>query len=283
MRIESVSPSSYKKYHFCQFAWFLNYELGFKDQAGAAAMLGSIAHDAMEEATQEKIEGKPQTPYWELWEKHLDLYKSKEPEIFSSIKPAKEREVKKAMETLLSHDRYSPYGNLCVPISAEERLDVIFDEESVVITGKIDRIQEHPEGIEIFDLKTGQQKCFETQVPIDENYLWKDIQLQVYSLFARKYYPQYERVFATLFYVKGEGPLTIEVSKIPEEDIEKRLRDYIKRVKKNEMPQRNKGWHCNVLCHYGKTGICNDVYADIKIEGMDFTKEFYKTVNGKEL
>jgi hypothetical protein len=53
----------------------------------------------MEEATQEKIEGKPQTPYWELWEKHLDLYKSKEPERFSSIKPAKEREVKKAMET----------------------------------------------------------------------------------------------------------------------------------------------------------------------------------------
>jgi ATP-dependent helicase/DNAse subunit B len=72
MKITGTSASSYDLYTWCEFKYFLQQVLNFEDEAGAAALLGKMAHKVLEILSNASIVGHdPSSRIWDpnyLWE-----------------------------------------------------------------------------------------------------------------------------------------------------------------------------------------------------------------------
>lgn len=277
MYVKTVSPSSYNSYEYCQFKYYLRYDLGILDEAGPAATLGHIGHYVIETIVNQRLEGKEPDNAWDLWNQEWKKKVEEMPDTMDRIYSKKTDEVKDGLKKLLKDPIYSPY--LCDPLSAEQNIEISLPEEDTKIIGKIDRVQKRKDGgIEVFDLKTGRQQKFhpDAKNKLKVADLWDDIQMQIYGYAVRELYPDAKSYWATLYYPSGDGALTIEVGKIPVEQIKDRIISYVREVRNNNNPKLNKGWWCNKICSYGRDGTCPGVYNDIQVMGKDLVEFTYK-------
>lgn len=127
--------------------------------------------------------------------------------------------------------------------------EVPFDEkmEGFRVHGYIDLITEiDSETMEVSDYKTGNYTK-------NSEAAFKDLQMRIYSMIAKKKFPQYNYVMMTLDYLR-KTPVTVIFS---EEDDQKTidfLADAYKKIVEDENPARIKSFKCNWCVGYDECG-----------------------------
>lgn len=119
--------------------------------------------------------------------------------------------------------------------------------ENFRVQGFIDLVTEvDEETIEVRDYKTGNYAK-----KTDE--AWKDLQMRIYSLVAKKLFPQYKYVLMTLDYLRKE-PVTVCFGPQDDEKTKQFLGRAYNEIIKCEDPQRIKSFKCNWCIGYEACG-----------------------------
>lgn len=282
MDVISISPSGYSKYEFCEFQYYLRYIIGAADLSIPSGILGKTAHEVMEKLSIENINKEPFSDPWILWDQIYKKQCDYEPEIAAKIKQADLKKVKAAFQNLLDDRIHSPlYADI---IMAERPITIKIPELDLDVNGVIDRVQIRKEDgkKEIWDLKSGRLKSFTTGKDVSEETMWDNIQIKIYTLAAHLMFPDEKEFYATLYYMQHR-PITIKASDMLVSDILEELSVFVNKVRNNNNPKRNTGWHCKNICSFGsKTSICDSVYNDITVFGREITTEIYSLANNQE-
>lgn len=107
---------------------------------------------------------------------------------------------------------------------------------SVIVKGRIDRVDEHPEGIEIIDYKTGTAK---------EKLSWEDKrQLVLYELAAEQCFDPPLKVAAlTYHYLDDNSRLTFRATEKDKDKLKQEILETVSALQKSDFTA-NPGWHC---------------------------------------
>jgi hypothetical protein len=173
----------------------------------------------------------------------------------------------------------------------------------LAIKGTIDLITKVNEStIEIIDWKTGKRLDWATGQEKTFEKLQNDPQLRMYHYAVSKIYPEYDHVMVSINFINDGGAFTICYDKSDLAKTEDMLRIKFDVIKNTTVPQLNKSWKCNKLCHFGKTTFenssilpiveyrnnqicqidnpmtkCEQIKHDIDIKGMDRVIDEYQT------
>jgi RecB family exonuclease len=135
------------------------------------------------------------------------------------------------------------------------------------VHGFIDLITEvDDETLEVRDYKTGNYAKA-------ANEAFRDIQMRIYSLVAKRMFPKYKYVMMTLDYLRK---LPVTVIFAPEDDEKTRqfLKDVYKRIEQEQDPKRIKSFKCNWCVGFEKCGKIREGYIrDGKFRMPEATKE----------
>jgi DNA helicase-2/ATP-dependent DNA helicase PcrA len=121
-----------------------------------------------------------------------------------------------------------------------EKLFKIRVSRDIFLTGKIDRVDNKPDGgIEIIDYKTGKKP--------DEKTLQKSLQLSIYALAAMDkglYHKELEKVTLTFYYLQDMSKISMkrspgDIAKVTEE-----VENTVTEIRKNEFKPKVGPW-CN--------------------------------------
>ncbi|TXT66098.1 MAG: hypothetical protein BAJALOKI3v1_50098 [Promethearchaeota archaeon] len=288
MEVSNLSSSCIKTYDWCEWKWFLQYELKFQDEFGPSASLGGSVHDALEYISKCKIDGKPVPNPDKVLNEKLSVHDNITFKKFKS----KLKKVTKGYNDLFNSD-YRPDSEkvLCVEqyfkIPLEESifsLDKTKDGSIryLTISGFIDRIDKiDDDTIEIIDYKTGSKKQFFCNKNFERDSLniKMDIQPRLYHMAARYTFPQYSNVIVTFIYIADGGPV---LSVFCDEDIEETkqiIKKYLNKIRDNDDPQRDLSWKCSKMCTFGKNGVCQEVWEEKDLVGLNFVKQKYQALN----
>lgn len=299
MKINKLSPSSYQKYTFCQWSWYISYILSIKDKAGKAAFLGSLFHDSMEKVTDLAIEKKyDKVKPEDIYEENLEKLKIKEPEAFDKCKPADLKDIRNKFLTYLINSTYSPMNKDRNIILSEQEFMIEMpgekwkckDGTQFKINGRIDRVDNLDVNIyEVIDYKTGQRKDFNPAKMSSEKKtihdLYHDIQLLTYLHYGYKTFGKENKdpvIIATLDFIKDGGPYSVAFDQLDRTRGLHMMHHRFKTIEENDKPVRNRGWHCKHLCYYGsKTGICDKTHDDYVNYGLEFVELTHKNLEPK--
>jgi len=296
MRIATVSASSQKSYDWCQWKWFIRYCLKFQEEAGPAALIGSIVHKYLEIISLFAVDNRNNnTDIWpdpeELWEQCFNEYFLESPEIADGIDQSKINSIIKGLMDLI-HGNYTPYTTNTIASEAQFDIPLVSPlfkvdgtkDEYIKVIGKIDRVDElDKDSIEIIDYKTGRRQNFgsNSKEKINSLTLTEDIQPRMYGLAAKTLYPQYKNILITFIYLADGGPVTATLTDEDHETTMEFLKDKILEIKKVSDPKQTISWKCNKLCWYGKTGLCNNLWEEKEKYGVQFLEDKYSVLNGK--
>jgi hypothetical protein len=293
MRISGLSASSYDTYSWCEWKWFLQQVLGFEDQAGAAAYMGTMAHKVLELLSKAVVVGHPkESKAWDvdyLWKIAFNHYFNEEPALAEQIEPDKLKKVCKGIHDLLNSE-YTPIRHNT--ISAELAFNIEIKEPDFklkdidkyfTLRGRIDRVDQiDEETIEVVDYKTGSRVCWNSddrhkKTPED---LFKDIQPKMYHLASKHLYPWAKNCLVTFIYITDGGPVTVPF--IDEDLLETKeiIKRRLKTIQANINPERNLGWKCK-LCTFSRDGTCDNVWDEKDEVGLDFVEKKYRILNNK--
>lgn len=299
MDIKKISASSYQKYSFCQWSWYISYVLNIKDVAGKSAFLGSVFHDSMEEVTKLAIEKKYDLIKDEdIFEKNLSLLIENNKESFEKCSDKDIKQIKSCYMKYLSDSPYSPKNKERDIISAEEEFDIelpgerwkLKDGTGLRVKGFVDRIDRLDKNVyEVLDYKTGQRKEFNPSKIIKDKKttydMYYDIQLLIYLYYATIKFSKDNKnpvIIATLDFVRDGGPHSVMFDQLDKIRGINMVYNRFKQIESNDDPIRNKGWHCKHLCYYGqKTGICDNIYSDYVNYGKEYVELTYKKTDKK--
>lgn len=300
MKIYSVSASSLECFELCEWQWYLKYVLRFEDPAGSAATLGHIAHTILEIIAKAcKVKHDLNSKIWNL--NYLltityNHYYKKNPLTCEGIKPDKLKKVSAGIKKLLEGD-HSPLGREVIATEIKFKIPLEKPEfalyqnkegqtQYLCINGVIDRVDKiNEDTIEIIDYKSGSQIDWNSadRRKMDSSDIYKKIQSKLYHFAAKKLYPWAKNVIVTFIYFIDEGALQVafgdEDVKITEAIVSKRFRT----IRLNESPQRIKPhWKCNVMCPFGKNGVCDTVWDEKAEFGEAFIENKYSILNAKK-
>lgn len=302
MIVARCSASAINLYNHCPFAYYLQYILGMKSQAGKAALQGNIVHRALEWMIKLKKRGKTNVdPMWLLdrsWDEHIKEFPHVEiRKVTTRIDKAtgdfKEcadfKKCRVALEEILNNQYYHPYHLNCIdserwfalemPGNEWQCLDTDGEERQFAIRGYIDLVHEiDKDTIEIVDWKTGARKNFHTQHDIDETELVMEIQPRLYHLAAYFLYPQYKNIIITFYYTNAGGPITIALSEDDMTETIAYLHKFMMTVKRDTLVRRNRSWKCK-MCHFERNGMCHRVWSDFCTLGTEYIEERYHQIN----
>ena len=292
MYLHKLSSSSYNKWDFCQWAWTLTYRMGFEDKAGPSAFLGSIAHKVLENLSNYYKDGKIEYSEEFIvkeWEKVFTEYCYDSPESAENIPMNKIKNVARGVVDII-HSDYTPFTDKT--ISLEDRFEIPLEEDRfkidnryLKITGLIDRVDQlDEESIEIVDYKTGSRKKFMggSNEKQGATQLSQEIQPMMYYMAASHLYPKFKNILVTFYYLVDGGPVYIPFSFSDHKQIKDKIYQQFIDIRSNEDPNRNIGWHCKKVCHFGKTGICDKVWNEKQNHGLDFTINNHRIMNRNE-
>ena len=128
----------------------------------------------------------------------------------------------------------------------------------LAIKGTIDLITKvNDNTIEIVDWKTGRRLDWATGQEKTFAKLQNDPQLRIYHYAVSHLYPQYDHIMVSINFINDGGAFTICYDKSDLPKTEDMLRIKFTDIKKTQVPQLNKSWKCNKLCHFGKTTFEN--------------------------
>ena len=128
----------------------------------------------------------------------------------------------------------------------------------LAIKGTIDLITKvNDNTIEIIDWKTGRRLDWATGQEKTLAKLQNDPQLRIYHYAVSQIYPNYDHIMVSINFINDGGAFTICYDKSDLPKTEDMLRIKFDTIKKTQVPQLNKTWKCNKLCHFGKTTFEN--------------------------
>jgi len=171
----------------------------------------------------------------------------------------------------------------------------------LAIKGTIDLITKvNDNTLEIIDWKTGKRLDWATGQEKTLAKLQDDPQLRIYHYAVSSLYPEYDHVMVSINFINDGGAFTICYDKKDLIKTEEMLRSKFETIKYTKIPQLNKTWKCNKLCHFGKTTFdnssilpiveyrpnqvcaldstmtkCEQIKHDIEIKGVDRVLDEY--------
>lgn len=171
----------------------------------------------------------------------------------------------------------------------------------LAIKGTIDLITKvNDNTLEIIDWKTGKRLDWATGQEKTLAKLQDDPQLRIYHYAVSSLYPEYDHVMVSINFINDGGAFTICYDKKDLIKTEEMLRSKFEMIKYTKIPQLNKTWKCNKLCHFGKTTFdnssilpiveyrpnqvcaldstmtkCEQIKHDIEIKGVDRVLDEY--------
>lgn len=280
MKIERLSPSSYKSWDGCPHNYWIENNLGYRWQPHIKADMGTAVHLALEIMAMIKLEQQKDpnfarlslpkrnmdfaadTPPSEL----LDYAIKRKPEGFFD-----EEQIDKMHEYLdtalgFSGGEYDPRNRKI--IASEKRISIPIPRDWALIskgseeekekrfkmTGIMDVVSEvDKDTLEVLDYKTANIKNFDTGRNKTYADHYEDIQLRMYHWAAAQMYPEYKNIIVSIFYFPSKNVFNIGFS---QEDLEKTidmLRDRYQEIAACDEPKRNiRYFFCNKLCGQGQ-------------------------------
>jgi len=128
----------------------------------------------------------------------------------------------------------------------------------LAIKGTIDLITKVDDNtLEIIDWKTGRRLDWATGEEKTFAKLQNDPQLRIYHYAVSKLYPEIDHIMVSINFINDGGAFTICYDKSDLPKTEDMLRQKFDIIKNTKVPQLNKSWKCNKLCHFGKTTFEN--------------------------
>lgn len=305
MILEFFSPSSYKKFDWCQHSFFINYGLKYREPSNIKAELGNVVHDVLEcVALYKKHEDEDSFTH-----KELGTFPTKKLEIDEILSKAY---VKYSTESEFDYEEEhfdfckssvdkildSPYDPRKLNIlEAEQYFEFLImkpwaeyeykgEYSYIGVRGIIDIVASHGDTIEIIDWKTGQRKNWITNKVYTREDLKTDVQLLMYYLAADYLYPDHENIIVTIHFINHGGPFTFEFSKNDKLYIERLLKERFTLIKNTAIPKLlsyNRTHYRCKWCHFSKVNfagsnksICEFTRDKIKEVGMEATIQQYR-------
>lgn len=283
MLIEKLSASRLGVYKDCPFRYFLQYHIKL-DEFGdtIATHKGSAVHEALELHVRGEDYEKVLKDYYakhKVWEfddrrpgkgfahpveKECDTCQwaidqkkgtmcSVAQRFISDFdgcpKPNFEDDLKLTQATINAEDSVLNRKIL----GAEVPFDMEF--EGFNVRGYIDLITEiNEDTIEVIDYKTGNYTKGGKEA-------FQDFQMRIYSMVAKKIYPQYKYVLMTLYYLR-KRPITVTFSKEDDKKTEEFLRTAYRKIAESVDPPRKKSFKCTWCVGYDRCGEIRQNYMD---------------------
>lgn len=293
MKIKSISASSYELFSWCQWKYFLQYQLNFDDPSGASATIGHIAHSFLEILSRASIiKHDKNSKIWNpdyLWNVCFNHYYNDAVEA-ENIKNDKLKKVCIGVKELLNSP-YTPIrdNTICaekaffIPLEEPRFKLKYYDDKHLGVSGKIDRIDQlNPETLEIIDYKTGTRDIIgsKDKRKKDSEYLHGEIQPRLYHMAATQLYPHIKNFLVTFVYLADGGPVTVPFSQRDIADTKDMVFKRFKTIEANDDPIKNKtDWRCKYMCPHFKTGNCEAVWAEKDQLGIPFVLDKYTVLN----
>jgi hypothetical protein len=131
-------------------------------------------------------------------------------------------------------------------------------EGNLAIKGTIDLITKvNDDTIEIIDWKTGRRLDWATGEEKTLAKLQNDPQLRIYHYAVSALYPNMSHIIFTINFINDGGAFSVCYDKSDLPKTEDMIRQKFETIKNTKVPQLNKSWKCNKLCHFGKTTFEN--------------------------
>jgi DNA helicase-2/ATP-dependent DNA helicase PcrA len=229
--LKNFSYSQLESFRTCPLQYKYQYILKVPTQTNAAASFGDTIHRTLQQFYQEFINdntiGKDRIIeiLHSLWTPVGYASQSHE----KRMKKEGEDLLKKYIETL-----HNPH----VSIRGLEKLFKIRVNADIFLTGKIDRVDNKPNGgIEIIDYKTGKKP--------DEKELKKSLQLSIYALAAMDkglYNQELEKVTLTFYYLQDMTKVSMQ--RTPEDiaKVTEQVEKDVVEIRKNDFPAKKGPW-----------------------------------------
>ncbi len=296
MDLSALSPSRIKTTKNCEFKYFLQYHLRLPEsrESNIYGLKGTAAHEALEyygnyihckqdPSICESLQGVINDDYEQVLK---DFYAKTKLWKLDNRSEAKgfPHPVEKSCESCpwASKDGMCeianiPYKNVdgCPRPNFEDDLKIVKDtvdstefevfeekilgtevaymmelEGGVVSRGIIDLVVEiDKDTLEIIDYKSGNST-------ISYNAALKDPQMRIYSMIAKKIWPNYSTYMTSLYYVRKKKMLTVVFSDKDDEGTLKACQNHWRDIKANEKPYRpgRSFWLCNFCVGYEACG-----------------------------
>ena len=276
MLIDKLSASSYKKWSFCQQAFYIENILQHRFPGGKAANLGSAVHTVLEILAQAKLAKQKNeliinTELGELNHNNINidslieqtyqLYSSKEDLKHLNWIEKDYKDIKKYVYKAINHNNgyFNPLNRKIISteqyinLKIQDSWAVLPDQSQFRITGFIDLITEcNTNCLEITDYKSGNpNQDFLSGQKIDEKFLFNDIQLRLYHFACCELYGYDKNYLITLFYLQG-GPITISFTSEDARETKDRIKKRFLEIFNSKIPKLNKSFKCTRFCDYGK-------------------------------
>lgn len=285
--INFFRSSSFNRWEYCEALYCAEYCMGLTGEANKKANLGTAVHKVMENLAllkkasdaEEKyitleVGGKTKTSDYKL-QKIIDDVFCYYRDLFANQNWGDEEYnfvdgwTHKALA--YNNGQYDP-RNLKI-IAAEPKYDFelirdwsmyefTFNGEKhkgfLKLKGSVDLVFEvMPGTYNILDYKTGKQYNWNTDKEKTAASIQKDPQLHFYTYAVSQLYPEAKEIWATLFYINGEGAFTVCFDKQMIANTELMIKNRFLSIKNCEVPVFNRTWKCTKLCQMGKTTFEN--------------------------
>lgn len=295
MKVEYLRASSCNDYDNCEFAYYLNYSIGFGSEAGIKAAKGTIVHKVGELLAKASKVGrnKRKTKYTDV-KYLLDIVWKRNKQDFPQF-TFDEDDYEDCLKwsKIIVNSKLSPLKRKVLAIELQFEIEMNipgfqYEENGVkkncLLRGTIDLItEEDGETLHVIDYKTGKRLKWIGGGSKELDDFRKDNQCRIYDLALAILFPQYKYRMITIYFINDGGPFTVEFSDKDRLETIDSLRKYFNKIKVNSSPTRlkDKGdrakdrWKCKKVCYYGMTNaksgipLCDSYYGTMKYHGYE--------------
>ncbi len=232
-KIDSLSYTDMNSFDLCPMRFYFSKILRMPSPSGPQLVFGSVIHSILEEGGKRLIAGEEVSV-----DMLLSEFESRWHHVVLDDPDRKERLRQKAKDHLANFvAMQSKMSGKTVDVEKSFKF-VVGDTQ---VRGKIDRVDQTPDGIEIVDYKTGKR---------DNKKLKSDLQLPVYSMACRELYGKYPAKVTYMFLTEDEP-----FSQSPEdlEKIECDITEKIEEIQNSDFTATPDTFKCG-YCGYNR--IC---------------------------
>lgn len=230
LNLTTFSYSQLETFNTCPLQYKYQYVLKIPTSQSAAASFGDTIHRTLQKFYEEFIQDKTLTK-----KRLLEIYKqSWIPVGYTSQSYSKQMQQQgKDMLTTF----YETYHQKELNVQDLEKLFKIKIADEIYLSGKIDRVDQKGEGIEIIDYKTGRKP--------DDKELQKSLQLAIYARAASDkalYNKPLEQITLTFYYLQTNEKFSIQRTSEDIEAVEGTIINTVNEIKKGEFPAQVGIW-----------------------------------------